>query len=262
MAKSLLIICALLGLVGSSGAAPLNQAATDTIDGKLCGLFCEPSFESSPPHVRSSHRRRSRSVSRIRSHRIHFARKNPSADDASLAKVPPEDASISTAARNSPPRDSGEVATEPVGLEGAIKIALRLTEQAKLESSSIGGAAGSARQKDDPRVALVITKDAIHAISELAGKSVAIDSEFTESDAAIRTALVAAGAPEIQMSENLEKAVDRLLRDEVPGAVLGLVLRNGSDKFPKLTDIGFSECRFHQVDLLRRKAATSLQLPF
>jgi hypothetical protein len=238
MAKSLLIICALLvALICSCGAAPLNQSGNNNIDGKLCGLFCEPSFEVAPPHARLSHRRGLRSASRIHSHRIHFARKHSSADDVPQSITRPEDATISMAARNSPPpRDHAEVAAEPVGLEGAIKTALRLTEEAKRERSSIGPAADTARpvQKDDPRVALVITKDGIHAISDLAGKSVAIDSDFSGSDAAIRTALVAAGAPEIQMSENREKAMDRLLRDEVPGAILGLVLRNGSDNIPEI----------------------------
>ena len=232
MAKSLLTICALFALIGSSGAAPLNQPGTNNIDGKLCGLFCEPSFGVSPQHARPAHRRRLRSGSRIRSHRNHFARKHPGAEDVSLSIVRPEDPSISISGRNSPPpRDNAEVTTAPVGLEGAIKIALRLTEEARREKSSIGT---TRPVKDDPRVALVMTKDGILAISELAGKSVAIDGEFSGSDAAIRTALVAAGAPEIQMSENREKAVDRLLRDEVPAAVLGLVLRNGSDNIPEI----------------------------
>jgi hypothetical protein len=232
MAKSLLTICALFALIGSSGAAPLNQPGTNNIDGKLCGLFCEPSFGVSPQHARPAHRRRLRSGSRIRSHRNHFARKHPGAEDVSLSIVRPEDPSISISGRNSPPpRDNAEVTTAPVGLEGAIKIALRLTEEARREKSSVGA---NRPVKDDPRVALVMTKDGIHAISELAGKSVAIDGEFSGSDAAIRTALVAAGAPEIQMSENREKAVDRLLSDEVPAAVLGLVLRNGSDNIPEI----------------------------
>ncbi len=232
MTKSLLIICASFALIGSSVAAPVNPPGTNDIDGKLCGLFCEPAFEVSPPHAKSSHRRMLRSKSGIRSHRVHLARKHRSVDDVSLSIVRPEDTSISISARNSPPpRDNAEVTTAPVGLDGAIKIALRLTEEARREKSSVGT---TRPMKDDPRVALVITKDGIRAISELAGKSVAIDGEFSGSDAAIRTALVAAGAPEIQMSENREKAVDRLLRDEVPAAIFGLVLRNGSDNIPEI----------------------------
>jgi len=79
----------------------------------------------------------------------------------------------------------------------------------------------------------VIAKDEVSSIAELAGKIVAIDSSLSQPDA-IRTALVAAGAREVRMSADQTRAIDRMLRNEVPAAILGLVSRDAAKTIPKI----------------------------
>jgi hypothetical protein len=89
-------------------------------------------------------------------------------------------------------------------------------------------------RKNDPRLAVVIAKNEVRSIAELAGKIVAIDGGLSQQNAAIRTALVAAGASEVQMSGDQTKAIDRMVRHEVPAAVLGLVSRDGANRIPEI----------------------------
>jgi hypothetical protein len=117
-----------------------------------------------------------------------------------------------------------------VTLDTAAQQASRLTSEAGRDNEP--ETTGSLR-KDDPRVALVIAKDEVSSIAELAGKVVAIDSSLSQPEA-IRTALVAAGAPEVQMSADQTRAIDRMLRNEVPAAILGLVSRDAAERIPKI----------------------------
>jgi hypothetical protein len=124
-----------------------------------------------------------------------------------------------------------------VTLDAAAQQAGRLTTEAgrdnDAEADNSETATTGSLRKDDPRVALVIAKDGVSSIAELAGKIVAIDRSLPQSDA-IRTALVAAGAPEVQMSADQTRAIDRMFRNEVPAAILGLVSRDAAKRIPKI----------------------------
>ena len=50
----------------------------------------------------------------------------------------------------------------------------------------------------------------------------------------VRTAMAAAGAPEIQLSKGQTTAINRLVAKEVSAAVVGLVSANAADSFPEL----------------------------
>jgi hypothetical protein len=84
-------------------------------------------------------------------------------------------------------------------------------------------AASGSPKNSDQLVAVVIARPEINAIADLAGKNVAMDDRFSESSNKVRTAIAAAGALEVQISEGKAKAIDRLIRGEVPAAVLTLL---------------------------------------
>jgi len=72
-------------------------------------------------------------------------------------------------------------------------------------------------------VVLLMARLEIKSISDLAGRDIAIDDRHSASNDKVRTAIAAAGAAEVQLSEGQTKAIDRLIGGEVPAAVLTLV---------------------------------------
>jgi hypothetical protein len=86
----------------------------------------------------------------------------------------------------------------------------------------------------DPLVALVMARPEFKSISALTGKDIAIDGQQSASNGIVRTAIVAAGAAEVQMSDSQTKAVDRLISGEVPAAVLTLVSPEAAEWFPDI----------------------------
>ena len=83
-------------------------------------------------------------------------------------------------------------------------------------------------------VALLMARPDIKSVSDLAGKDIAIDDKQSASNVDVRTAIVAAGAAEIQLSEGQAKAIDRLISAEVPAAVLALVSAEAAEWFPEI----------------------------
>lgn len=86
----------------------------------------------------------------------------------------------------------------------------------------------------DRLVAVVMARPDVTSVSELAGKTIAIDDRYAASNASVRTALVAAGAPQVQLSEGQTTAVSRLSNGEVPAAVLALVTPEAAETFPAI----------------------------
>jgi TRAP-type uncharacterized transport system substrate-binding protein len=74
----------------------------------------------------------------------------------------------------------------------------------------------------------------IKSVSDLANKNVAIDNRQTASNNNVRTAIVAAGAAEVKLSDGQTKAVDRLISGEVQVAVLSLVSPEAAEWFPDI----------------------------
>jgi TRAP-type uncharacterized transport system substrate-binding protein len=74
----------------------------------------------------------------------------------------------------------------------------------------------------------------ITSVSDLTGKTIAIDNRHAASNGSVRTAIVAAGAPEIQLSEGQMTAINRLVNGEVPAAVLALVSADAAEGFPEI----------------------------
>ena len=87
----------------------------------------------------------------------------------------------------------------------------------------------------DALVAVLVAGPDVKSISDLAGKTIAIDDRYSEqSISRVRTAMAAAGAPEIQLSKGQTTAINRLVGKEVAAAVVGLVSASAADSFPEL----------------------------
>jgi hypothetical protein len=87
----------------------------------------------------------------------------------------------------------------------------------------------------DALVAVVVAGSDVKSVSDLAGKTIAIDDRYSEqSISRVRTAMAAAGALEVQVSKGQNTAINRLVSKEVPAAVVGLVSASAANSFPEL----------------------------
>jgi hypothetical protein len=82
--------------------------------------------------------------------------------------------------------------------------------------------------------ALVLTGLEVGEISDLAGKVVAINGALPGSSVLLRTAIVAAGAPEVQLNDSQPEPIEALRRGEVSAVILGLVTVEQARAFPKV----------------------------
>jgi len=74
----------------------------------------------------------------------------------------------------------------------------------------------------------------IKSVSDLTNKKIAIDDRQSASNDSVRTAIAAAGATEVQLSNGQTRAIDRLISGEVPAAVLTSVYPETAEWFPAI----------------------------
>lgn len=108
----------------------------------------------------------------------------------------------------------------------------------------VAGLEPSSSGNPDFLVAILMVGPDIKSVSDLKGKTIAIDDRYSASGSTVRTAIVAAGAPQVQLSEGQGAAMNRLSNGEVPAAVVALVTPDAADKFP-----AFAGYRIFQVPL-------------
>jgi len=83
-------------------------------------------------------------------------------------------------------------------------------------------------------VAIVMARPEIRSVSDLEGKDVAMDEEYSESRNDILVAFASKGAHPSQISAGHSTAIDQLLNEEVPAAVLALVSTDSAEGFPDI----------------------------
>jgi hypothetical protein len=83
-------------------------------------------------------------------------------------------------------------------------------------------------------VAILMARPEIKSVSDLAGKSIAIDDGQSAASGNVRNAMAAAGAAQIQLTANHTKAIDRIIDGEVPASVLALVSPEAAEGFPEI----------------------------
>jgi len=137
--------------------------------------------------------------------------------------------------------------TIPEQVAAAIAVAKRRTVAALPAARDHEPVEGRPPNKKERLVAIVVTRPEIRSVSDLEGKDVAMDEEYSESRNDILVAFVVAGALPDQFSAGQTTAINRLLSGEVPAAVLALVSPDAAEGFPDVA--GF---KVFQVPLLQR----------
>ena len=107
-------------------------------------------------------------------------------------------------------------------------------EPKRSETASADAATTVAANKADGLVVVLMARPDIKSLSELTGKTIAIDGRYSASNGSVRTAIAAAGALEVQLTQGPNMAIDRLVSGETPAAVLALVSASAADSFPEI----------------------------
>jgi len=265
--KRILLTCLLsLGSYGTSQAHPLDSPDVVYIDGLPCNRFCQDYMAwsrsaslpaktvSAQPEQRTSAKPPQRSATREARRAAKSAPATPilaarqieptatqtpragdtavQAPDGTLAR--PDTTATTGRVAELHPASEATAAPKPRSLQeqvsAALEVAKRTTVAAAVQAPQL-----KANESDaDLLVAVVMTRPEIRSVADLAHKNVAIDGEQSAHENSVRTAIVAAGAPEVQLSDNQAKALDRLINEKVPAAVLALVSPDAAEGFPDI----------------------------
>ena len=209
------------------------------------------------PPLHRAHDRTARIVTKEAKPTFITAKTEPSANRTLL---PPPSSSTQREPKNGVATGSGPPEKPTVGLApnsnsrtiqeqvaAAIAVAKRRTVAALPAARDLEPVEGRPPNKKERLVAIVVARPEIRSVSDLEGKDVAMDEEYSESRNDILVAFVVAGALPDQFSAGQTTAINRLLSGEVPAAVLALVSPDAAEGFPDVA--GF---KVFQVPLLRR----------
>jgi TRAP-type uncharacterized transport system substrate-binding protein len=253
----LMLVCTVcLGAAGPSQAAPPDTPDVVYIDGLPCGSACQSYLAWSRARMPASTRHalaqpaRRPNVAGSRAAEIRDGKPRPAAHariarqsapgsgtalDASMAYLPPAgDAGARSDPTRMRPADAhagttGDAAVHARAIPKQAAAPLVVAEQiaAPAEKKAVAAADGGGRL-----VALVMARTDIKSVSDLADKSIAIDETASRAD--VRTAIAAAGAKEIQLSQSRARAIDRLVGGEVQAAVLTLAYPEAAEWSPEI----------------------------
>jgi hypothetical protein len=247
-----------LGSVGTPQAHPLDSPDIVYIDGVPCNSACQSYMawsrqtlsmlkQSGPRQLpqRSANAvvRRATGVGgerskpaahvRIAKHAVPIPREMPRAKVAALPS-----ADNAAAKSDVPPDKAGAASSSTRTIQEQVAAATALAEHVTAATAvpapERSDADGSWPNKIDNLVALLMARPDIRSISALTGRDIAIDDRQSASNGIIQTAIVAAGAAEVQLSDSQTKVVDRLISGEVPAAVLTLVSQEAAEWFPDI----------------------------
>jgi hypothetical protein len=261
MSKKWILLASVLSLgsAGTSQAHPLDSPGTVYIDGRPCNRACQSYMAWSRKTLSMSGQlgarqlpQRSANAAIRHATAVGGERSKPAAH-ARMAKqaVPipremPRDkvaalqpADNAAAKSDAPPDKAGAAASTSTRtiqeqVAAATSLAEHVTAATAVPAPEPSDADVSSPNKIDDLVALLMVGPEIKSISALTGRDIAIDDRQSASNDIVRTAIVAAGAAEIQLSDSQTKAVDRLISGEVPAAVLTLVSPEAAEWFPDI----------------------------
>jgi hypothetical protein len=239
-----------LGFAGTSQAHPLDSPDIVYIDGVPCNSACQsymawsrqtlsmsgqPGPRQLPQSSVNAVLRRATGVggerSKPASHAHIVKQAAPIPREMPRPKVAALQPADNDAAKSGAPADKvGADSSSTRTIQEQVAAATALAEHVT---------AATAVPAPDNLVALVMARPEIKSISALTGKDIAIDGQQSASNGIVRTAIVAAGAAEVQLSDGQTKAVDRLISGEVPAAVLTLVSPEAAEWFPDIAGFKF-----------------------
>lgn len=215
--RSVMLTCMLmLGAAGTSQAAPPDSPDIVYVDGLPCNSACQSymawSRATSSMSVRQAPAQPVQRSANVVARRAAEIRGERSKLEA-YAHMPKQ------AARNSGRMPEAGTASD-----------------ARTIRQQVAAAADAAAPPDNAshRFALVMARPEIKSVADLTNKSVAIDDGQSASSADIRTAIVAAGAAEVQLSNGKARAFNRLINGEVPAAVLTSAYPEAAEWSPEI----------------------------
>ena len=285
---SVILTCALFfGALGTSEAHPLDSSDIVYIDGQPCNSACQsymawsrqimPNRPALVPPRAAARQKAPRAVTR-RAIGMGEAGSKPAAHGRIANEVAPKSteapqakitdlqpggkaaaASDAAGAKIADLRPTGAVTTDSHArtTQELVTAATALADRITVATANSQGTAPTPSNDTDPRIAILMARPEIKSVSDLAGKEIAIDDKRSASSGNVRTAIAAAGAPEVQVTEGQRKAIDRVIGGEVPGAVLTLVSREAAEAFPEIA--GFKILRIPlALEIPRAKIADSL----
>ena len=157
---------------------------------------------------------------------------NAAAGSGSAAAKIPDSRPAGDAAANSNARTILEQVAAATALAEHVTAAAAVA--APEQKANTAEKTAAAPPNDTDLVALLMARPEIKSVSDLASKNIAIDDRQSASSDSVRTAIAAAGAGEVQLSEGQTKAISRLISGEVPAAVLTLVSPEAAEWFPDI----------------------------
>ena len=287
---SVILTCALFfGALGTSEAHPLDSSDIVYIDGQPCNSACQsymawsrqimpmPNRPALVPPSAAARQKAPRAVTR-RAIGIGEAGSKPAAHGRIANEVAPKSteapqakitdlqpggkaaaASDAAGPKIADLRPTGAVATDSHArtTQELVTAATALADRITVATANSQGTAPTPSNDTDPRIAILMARPEIKSVSDLAGKEIAIDDKRSASSGNVRTAIAAAGAPEVQVTEGQRKAIDRVIGGEVSGAVLTLASREAAEAFPEIA--GFKILRLPlALEIPRAKIADSL----
>ena len=180
-----------------------------------------------------------------RPHAQHAMRRTPKPIKVAAKALPAVPIPVGSPQANQQTTDNA-VASETIGAARAITTDPQTTTdvpQARTPQEQMAAATAVAERMSVPTldasldalVAVLVTGPDVKSVSDLAGKTIAIDDRYSEqSISRVRIAMTAAGALEAQLSKGQTTAISRLVGKEVPAAVVGLVSANAASSFPEI----------------------------
>jgi hypothetical protein len=161
---------------------------------------------------------------------------SPPSSDAKFAEAKP------TENLASPPSADATDSSRSRALEHQIRGAAAVAEQLTLATTNHPDAfdnplSNDSRNDNTHLAVLVLARSDIKSVAELAGKTIAMDDIHLSSKSEVRSALVAAGATDIQIHGEGRHAVDQLVEGQVPAAILTVVSPDAAGAFPDV--LGF-----------------------
>ena len=233
---------------GSNSATTTSEADVARHDDSLAPAHARPAARLAGRTAKTG-RIAAKTVSRIPLPR---ARVQTDVRSASSAAAATSDATRTNIAGPHPTVDAANTRTIQEQVAAATVIAERLTiaralaapkannrdrsNQSETAEDGKGVKAASASEEDaNAPVAILMARVDVRSVSELSGKTIAIDDRYSAYNGSVRSAIVAAGAREVQLSEAQTTAINRLISGKVAGAVLALVSAEAAESFPDIT---------------------------
>ena len=175
----------------------------------------------------TAHRKVKPRLARVR-HRTRMAKKSTKPVTAAAKASPP------ASHTPLPPQPSAEAA--PKQPDNAVSQAPASPPPKTMQNqvAAAGADAVPAQADASALVAVVLARLDVKSVADLKARTVAIDDRYSLSNTNVRTAIVAAGAPEVQLSEGQGTAINRLVNGEVPAAVVAVEQADVAERFPEI----------------------------